>query len=77
MLRSAVRHQHRVGLGLTAWIHLSWTAQADLENVSVTLSDPSKGRASSTPKVADGSSGLMVDLSTHEIDFTAIGVDRR
>ena len=62
--------------GSTGWVNLSWTAQEDLQNIKVTLDSTSKGFSVEYPENHDGYTGLMVDadLSTHEIDFTAVKV---
>ncbi len=61
--------------GSTGWIHLSWTASEDLQDVRVTVTPASKGITIEYPDNArhDGYTGLMVDadLSANEIDFAS------
>ncbi len=61
--------------GTSEWINLSWTTEAELENVEVRIVRQSSGLTIEYPNGTDHSS-LMTDstLSTNEIDFTALKI---
>lgn len=59
--------------GGSEWVNLMWTADGDLANVSVHLSDLSEGLEVTYPSDTNSSRlGVDSDLSKSEIDFTAV-----
>lgn len=62
--------------GESGWVNLLWTADDELANVSVQLTDLSKGLEVTYPSNADASRlGVDSDLSKSEIDFTAVKLE--
>ena len=60
--------------GSSEWVHLSWTSEADISNVEVTVISKSKGLEVEYPTNQKGFTSLLVDssLSKSEIDFTSV-----